>query len=391
MQSTLPNASAPKARRRSGPAARVRQVVLGLVFIGALFGYFVWHMVNTPRAVKLVAGQWVEDTGAYAGVAACRECHREIVEKQQASSHANTLRALKDGGPRAPFDSTEVIDPLTGARYRMDAQPEPSIAMTLGGQGAKLPVEFEFGSGKIARGYLSRLDDFRWLDGRLNHYAGTNQWDFTSGQEKPNKFLETSPLGRTHEGAGAVRCFACHTTVLKVNGLGDGPSDGAKLKVRPDKSVLGIHCESCHGPQLDHVKERRAVKPVKPRVRLTADEMNAVCGRCHGLTNVSPEHPVISRFQPWGLSVSRCYNASEGKLSCATCHDPHEDAKPDITHYNLKCLSCHSGKPESIGKTICRVNRTSGCVGCHMASDSTSMLHTTLTDHRIRIPGKEAR
>ena len=150
--------------------------------------------------------------------------------------------------------------------------------------------------------------------------------------------------------------------------------------------MLNVTCEACHGPQGKHVREKRANAPVARTGPLPADAMNAMCGRCHGLSDVDPAHPVIARFQPWGLSQSRCFQQSAGKLSCATCHDPHENARRDLKFYEAACLSCHSPKPEvKPMPVLCPVNRKQGCVGCHMPTDSKSMPHVKFFDHRIRV------
>ena len=43
------------------------------------------------------------------------------------------------------------------------------------------------------------------------------------------------------------------------------------------------------------------------------------------------------------LHLSRCFQASAGKLGCLSCHDPHVAVGPDrrIAHYRTRCLTCH--------------------------------------------------
>jgi Doubled CXXCH motif (Paired_CXXCH_1) len=42
--------------------------------------------------------------------------------------------------------------------------------------------------------------------------------------------------------------------------------------------------------------------------------------------------------------LSKCYLSSAGKLSCITCHDPHQQpAGADaVDYYREKCLGCHT-------------------------------------------------
>lgn len=351
----------------------------------------------TPRAVRQEGSSWVEDRGEYAGTDACRPCHSQIVRDQLASNHARTIRDLSREAPLARFDTDEeIVDPFTGARYGARiAGKRQEIRVSLGGLEAKQRLDYEFGSGRYAYGYLGKIDDNSWVDARLNYYEQIHGWGFTSGQDKPTATLRSQPLGRPQTATDALRCFACHSTVVRVDGLGKSAADGSGLRVRPEHSSLGVSCEACHGGRAGHVRERREGKPLTQPVKLSADDLNQVCGRCHGLSNVDPAHPVIARFQPWGLRQSRCFQESQGRLSCVTCHDPHRNTRPETAFYEAKCLGCHSGSNTSgpntlVAGKVCPVNSRSGCVRCHMPRDDKSMLHVSLTDHRIRIVSPRA-
>ena len=357
--------------------------------------YALFHLAEQPVAVRLQGADWVADTGQYAGSQACRECHAPIVEAQLASNHARTIRDLSREKPDAPFNSGQVVtDPYTGVRYTMQLTGgHPEIAVSSGEVTSRSPIAFEFGSGAIAHGYLATVDNKTWLDTRLNYYADVRAWDFTSGQDKPLPYLKEHPSGKPVTGGNAARCFTCHSTVLRAERVGKQPTDGSELILRPDRSALGVTCEACHGPREPHVKAHKSGTAGAPTASLTADDQNRICGRCHGLDNVDPEHRSIARFEPWGLSQSRCFQASNGRLSCTTCHDPHTNSSRDAAFFEAKCLSCHTGGQSSvstIAAKLCPVNAKNGCVKCHMPVDNKSMLHTTFTDHRIRIQ-KDAR
>lgn len=371
-------------------ASRTRRLWFILVFpplalILLLLG--LWRLATGPQAVHLVNERWEVDRGEYAGTEACRDCHQGIVEEQLASRHAQTIRDLSREKPRAPFgNGQEVVDPSNGARYSTRTGQQPLLTLAAGGLDVSEPLDWEFGAGNHAFGYLAHTDDGSWVDARLNYYAKIRKWDFTSSQDKPQKYLLEQPLGRPRSPDEVFRCFACHATVIRADGVKKGePLDPAKLKIRPEKSVLNVGCESCHGPRAQHVREFRAGKPVLPKQDWSARAMNELCGKCHGLNNVQSSHPVIARFQPWGLERSACFTESAGKLTCSSCHDPHKDASREPAFYEAKCLGCHSGAHGSIGKTVCPKGRTTGCVSCHMPADSKSFLHVTFTDHRIRV------
>jgi hypothetical protein len=375
--------------------------VLFVALIASLVAVGLSRPAPLPPAIRQEADGWVQDHERYAGAEKCEACHRELTQAQLASNHARTIRDLSRQSPQANFASTtEIRDPLTGARYSVrkaaGAGSQPEIVVKLGALEATQRLDFEFGSGRFAYGYLGKIDDGNWVDARLNYYEEIHDWGFTSGQDKPTASLRTQPLGRPQNAAEVVRCFSCHSTVLRADGVDKSPPDGSGLRVRPEHSVLGITCEACHGGRAQHVQDRisgKAEQPVKPR---SAGELNALCGRCHGLTNVDPAHPVLARFQPWGMQQSRCFKESNGRLSCLTCHDPHRNASTDVSFYEAKCRSCHIATPDAAhsakeaAKTTCPVNPKTGCVGCHMPRDSKSMLHVSLTDHFIRAIRKGA-
>ena len=332
---------------------------------------------------------WYPAAGGYAGNNACRKCHFDIVDRFEASAHAARIRPVPPGAPLGPYlTGQEVQDPLTGAVYQVRYHEDRNkLFLRAGSLSASAAIQWEFGSGRRARGYILRTDDGEYVDCRLNWYRATNGWDFASGQDRLNRMLVEQPLGRSLPPAEVARCFGCHSSEIWATGATPQGVPAARLQFRFDKGKTGLSCESCHGPRAAHAAAFAGDKPVPPAPEMTAGEMNRLCARCHSKATIDPTHDVLARFQPWGLERSRCFIASKGKLSCASCHDPHDNAHTDTLFYESKCISCHSpaGRAEKLATRFCPVNRTSGCVSCHMPKDDKGMRHVTLTDHRIRI------
>ncbi len=69
------------------------------------------------------------------------------------------------------------------------------------------------------------------------------------------------------------------------------------------------------------------------------------------------DNPWNVRHQPVYFSQSKCFLQSGGKLSCNTCHNPHENAKPAA---NEKCSGCHGAPKHKV------VVAKQSCVACHM-------------------------
>jgi tetratricopeptide (TPR) repeat protein len=87
----------------------------------------------------------------------------------------------------------------------------------------------------------------------------------------------------------------------------------------------------------------------------------------------------LSQFE--ALSMSACKRKSGDKMSCMSCHDPHQDPADaeKAAYYRGKCLNCH-------GEAFAAKHHANkpDCRPCHMpALPSQSVAHTESTDHRI--------
>ena len=118
-----------------------------------------------------------------------------------------------------------------------------------------------------------------------------------------------------------------------------------------------------------------------------------------------PEDPSYVRSPGVTLTFSRCYTESDGGMSCLTCHDPHRDAEQSAAFYEAKCLAlplataapsgerrppAHDRAARPAGRPICPVNPTKDCLDCHMPKVPVAVLHTSLTDHYIRVHDEQA-
>jgi hypothetical protein len=118
--------------------------------------------------------------------------------------------------------------------------------------------------------------------------------------------------------------------------------------------------------------------------------MSDFCGQCHRtwsqIAAGGPRGIQNVRFQPYRLANSKCYDATDRRIRCTACHDPHRDLETSAGAYDAKCAACHSAaaRRTKASARLCRVG-VRDCATCHMPRLDLPGAHRKFTDHRIRI------
>jgi hypothetical protein len=329
----------------------------------------------------------LEPVAQYVGSEACAACHPREAEGHRGTGHAQTLRFM-------PSDAATTASPPVGAIPRSD------LAIEGRGDGfvvrnpltrTYLPLTLAFGSGKQGFTYATTLDETTLFEMNYSYFPAGHKWYVTPGHG--TAVLDRKSLGMNLSGPISRDCILCHATALPE----------ASLRIEP--KFLGVGCESCHGPGSAHIAAASTPGANDLRmaslVGLGGRQINSLCGRCHRTPGESERMPLdqraTQRFFPYGLAISRCFQKSQGRFTCITCHDPHRDLVNDAKFYEARCLSCHTARasdPTAPGGhaaqhvTICKVNPRSGCIGCHMPrrrSFPGTTLPIFMADHWIRI------
>jgi predicted CXXCH cytochrome family protein len=297
----------------------------------------------------------------YVGSEVCAGCHRAIYDSQAKTAMALTWRP--NAAPAQPLKFDE------GALHyevrRAGGQVEFSVA------NISAPVSAMVGGKRHGISYLLNLDQIegiplarpaliegRYAVGRLGTLV------LSPGFRKEEPADTEDSLGRVLNPRFEPRCLSCHG---QPGTLGAGKQGG-------------VRCESCHGPAAAHVDSR-----VRPRHLSEANSMQ-VCAQCHsGLSATThadplPEDLIVSS-QVLALRHSECFIQSGEKLVCTACHNPHEDSAVVEQTSVAVCLRCHSlSAPQHAA--ICPINRTQGCVGCHLPKVHLDSFQ--VADHWIR-------
>lgn len=230
------------------------------------------------------------------------------------------------------------------------------------------PGDWAFGAGSQAITFVHRESNNTYRELGRSWYSATKGYARTPGHP-----TEVGLTYRTFDpAAGILSCFGCHST---------GPVTLAK-----DRAIvpyeMGVHCESCHGPSAKHASNPSSVRPSRPPIT-SGEAVNEFCGACHRMPAPAGATPNLrdpwnTRHQPLLLAESKCFKASAGKLTCFTCHSPHNDLNRDPASYNGACLTCHA----SVEHSISIAGRA--CATCHMPS-VTAQRNLVFTSHRITV------
>jgi tetratricopeptide (TPR) repeat protein len=337
-----------------------------------------------------------QEPSAYVGAARCAECHHAINRDVLASRHSRTyLRGpqladlvLPDGPLSDPGNAkvTHVI-----RRLKNEIEVETQVPDRI----LRAVVEYALGSKERYLSLVGRDETGQHRVLRLSYYQGTggSGWDRTKAQEAQPSRIEDY-LGKPFNSADELNeCLICHTTVAR----------SAREQIGPEAADHAIGCEGCHGPgglHLAAVAARLSDPAIVNPLSKDGASLIKSCGHCHSqhLQEMpsSKTDPVWARFPASTMPESRCYTESGGALGCVICHDPHRNAETSPSYYVQKCLLCHATSAlerdknragnERPFRSVCPLNGSGECIGCHMPKVPYAGLHTTFTDHYIRVP-----
>lgn len=338
---------------------------------------------------------------ALVAVVLCLPCHRDVVESYAKTGMGRSFFRLTESvrvedfrrGNRVEHAASKTVFTMTerGGRYYMRANE------------AEKEIHYVLGSGNHARSYVHVTPQGRLLALPVSWYTredGLGYWQMAPGFDRPDH-----PRFRRRVG---YDCFFCHNSYPTLP-AGADVADPLYASPLPE----GIDCSRCHGPAEEHVRAPGRGNILNPR-KLGAERQMEVCLQCHLESTSQPlpfalrtfgrpffsydpreplrdymihfDHednaPWNRKFEvvgaPYRMMQSACYQKSAGRMTCLTCHNPHErPASVDST-----CRTCHEKTHAGVAA------RRRDCAGCHMAKRAPEDAPLTrFTDHKIsRVP-----
>ncbi len=344
----------------------------------------------------------------FVGSEVCAACHKQTYDKYKQTAMGRSITRARPGmwGEPARVERPALNRELAVFSERGELYQSESETRN----GAEVyrtvhKLEYAIGSGQNGVSFVVQRGGYLF-QAPLSFYSKAAKWNLSPGFEQADEGF-SRPL--------AEACIACHAGRPRPVAGRDG------LYRDPPFAEMAIGCENCHGPGELHVAERRRGRRTLPDTsivnpaRLPARLAEDICMKCHQAGDVRvllpgkqygdfrPGLPLVRTVAIFGLhsaakdadllehhasmKMSRCYRATNGKLSCFTCHNPHEQpvAAAAPAYFNAKCLGCHT--VQSCGLQPASRKQTSppdNCIGCHMPRrDVERISHSALTNHRI--------
>jgi hypothetical protein len=416
------DAQEPVKARRPGIHPHVSKGALACVVlaIGLGIASLLWPAGDTrsPRPASLArsAGSWpqspwlnVRPGVKYVGDAACARCHPDIAATFRRHPMGRSLFPIASA-PAVGFDrptgtTTFGADPYVLTVERRGGREIHREAFRDGGRvlaQVEAEVAYAVGAGARSISYLVEHDG-RLFESPITWYTQKQQWDLSPGYEKISAHFER-PIDST--------CLFCHSNSVAPVAL------SANRYSEPIFRGNAIGCERCHGPGELHarVQERsdgRDLTIVNPR-HLDPVLRGNVCEQCHlvgdqrverlgkSAFDYRPGLPLAEFFvdhrltdeegqklvgQVEQMKASRCFRASEGRLGCISCHDPHElpDPEEKPAYFRQQCLACHEDHGCKLPEPVrLAANREDDCASCHMpVSTAVDPVHIAVHDHRF--------
>ena len=387
---------------------------LFLAIIASLLVLLFWYYDSTAYRGAVDFENLGADV-AYVGNKECAYCHREI---SQSFLRTGMGRSFYRPGAQPDIedytDNNHVYDRQNNLHYEMIAAADGyyQVEYRENDQAVRThelrrKVDYVVGSGNNNRTYLASENGYI-NEMPVTWYSEKEIWDLSPGYNRSNMRFNRPVV---------AECMHCHNSYNAFEEFSVNRYTGTITE--------GISCERCHGPGQLHVDKHMASadelnrtdvdRTIVNPAHLSAELQMDVCLQCHlqGEISVFKTGKSSSDFRPGmhlkdiktvfiedglpkgdfriashggRISLSTCFIASNGSMTCTTCHNPHEPVQErSRTYFNDRCMDCHATESLTVLQKVTDHSNKGDCVHCHMKQGATSdILHVNFTDHWIR-------
>ena len=346
--------------------------------------------LTTQLRVRDTPGWWPTQGNAsreqFVGNVSCAQCHAAKAASFSSSAMSHAAVSAEDSEIIRKRDSLH----FQSGPYHYEPQNvagKAILKVSDATSSASVPLDWAFGVGHMGQTYVYERDG-NYYESHLTFYSLLQALDITPGQSPATPESLESAAGRKMPPEEAQLCYGCHTTASTSKGQFD-----------PKVLIPGVGCESCHGPGLNHVAAANSGIADSDDAAIfnpgRLDRVDSVdfCGACHRTSKdvlTSGNLGIFSvRFAPYRLEKSECWKQGDNRITCTACHDPHKPLEHESGAYDAACLQCHSAEAQKPGPAahapaVCGV-ATKNCVTCHMPKYEPPGMHSSFTDHWIRV------
>jgi hypothetical protein len=331
-----------------------------------------------------------EPRNAFVGPQACAHCHPSIFESWEKTQMAHAMQPASDSEYlRANPDLTFQHGPYT---YRVVSTGDQSIySVSEEDRTLSVPLLWAYGVGVVGQTFIFRLDG-TYYETEIAYYPVLHRLSIVAGLSDSIPPTLQEAFGLPLVPVAAQQCISCHTTAAVTSN-----------QLHVDTMIRGITCEACHGPGAQHVAQMEK-RPENAKAghshifnpaRLDPADQESFCGECHRSSRLVVAESLHGldtvHYEPYRLEMSPCWIMTR-RITCLTCHDPHQPLQTSARDYDSACLSCHSlsyaqAASSQMAKT-CPVAKKN-CVTCHMPKCHLPRAPFIMSDHFIRVVGQD--
>lgn len=373
-----------------------------IILVSVLLLVVIYHCKNPERESEYyrpIPLATHTNGNRFVGSETCIECHADIYFSHSETAHSKTSAIADTNNVLGSFDPGSNVLDLEYAKFTVLKNGDTLYQTTeYKNRNKKDPpksLDIVIGSGVRGQSYATWNKD-ALFQLQTSYHTPTDNWVNSPGY--PDYVDEDRPI----RGA-CLKCHATFATLKETSRQGN--------EYDPQSLILGIACERCHQPSEKHVVYHRKHPEAQPgKFILSLDSLGRqkrldVCAQCHSgprdlLVKGNPfsflagevlndyarnSNQAIQKTKvdvhgnQYGLlTQSECFKKSP-EMDCATCHDPHSDQRGNTSHFNQKCMECHSTDFVTCAEETTKMaERDDNCIACHMPISPSEIMKVQL-------------